>query len=117
MNSKKVSVTAAERAALGNVVGTLGRDLISHTLLGHSPFWPWQESGFHCRCVKKSQGGFEMGKLFLCEEQSGCDGQERGKKGTQGQLEGAPVFQVRGDGALDQGNSSGIVHGAGRRRR
>lgn len=77
------------------------------------PFWSRQESGFHCRCGKKSQEGFEMGSYFSVKNSLDVMGRREARKAARGQLEGAPVFQVRGDGALDQGNSSGVVHGGG----
>lgn len=53
------------------------------------------------------------GSYFSVKNSLDVMGRREARKAARGQLEGAPVFQVTGDGAWDQGNSSGVVHGGG----
>lgn len=108
LNSKKVSIIAAERAAVGNVVCALGSDLISHTLFGHD-----RSLDFTAGVVRSHRKVLRWGSYFSVKNSLDVMGRREARKAARGQLEGAPVFQVRGDGALDQGNSSGVVHGGG----
>lgn len=108
VNSKKVSIIAAERAVVGNVVCALGSDLISHTLFGHD-----RSLDFTAGAERSHGKVLRWGSYFSVKNSLDVMGRREERKAARGHLEGVPVFQVRGDGALDQGNSSGVVHGGG----
>lgn len=84
VNSKKVSIIAAERAAVGNVVCALGSDLISHTLFGHD-----RSLDFTAGVVRSHGKVLRWGSYFSVKNSLNLMGRREARKAARGHLEGA----------------------------
>lgn len=73
-----------------------------HILLGHST-----SLDFTAGVVRSHGKVLRWGSYFSVKNSLDVMGRREARKAARGQLEGAPVFQVRGDGALDPWGSNG----------